>query len=787
MPLPDPATSATLIRFAIAPQPLSSAIVAFSRATGCDLIFDGAIASGMRTQGVDGSFTAQNGLARLLAGTGLAARLSNERMMRMFRASAAEIEKTEEGATPLDPIDIAAPKPAPNRNAMIGAVPAPYAGGLVATGGQLGMLGNRDVMDTPFNQTSYTAQTIMDQQARTIADVTANDASVRPNWPSATFNTGFNIRGFSINPWDISMNGLYGVVPTQNPAVEFAERIEILKGPSALLNGVPPFGSVGGAVNVVPKRAGDEPLTRLTASYYSNLQPGVTVDIGRRFGEDKQFGVRFNGVYRKGDTAVDRQKQELVGTFLGLDYRGDRMRLSADLGYQRQHMDSPIRIVGLSSGLPVPAAPKSTSNWSQPWSYADVTEFFGMMRGEYDLSPDWTASFAVGGRGYDAKYLWSNPLIANNNGNFVDNVWTYPSYADASSQELRLHGRFATGFIDHEVTATGTRFYSELGGALSTVASISSNLYYPTFVSRPAIPDISVPRNSDGVLSSLAFADVMSVLDERVQIIAGLREQQIEARNYNTATGAITSRYQKSALSPAVGLVLKPEQNISFYGNYIQGLQQGAVVASNYVNAGEILPPYISTQYELGVKVDWGRIISTVSWFEITQPSGLANSATNTYSADGAQRNRGVELNSYGQLTDAVRFIGGLTLLDGVLTKTAKGAYDGNVATGAPHVQLNLGGEWDTPFVGGLTLSGRVIYTGSQYVDIANTQQIPDWARFDFGMRYKFESYGVPIVIRLNVENAFDRSYWQAAAPAGGAYLSSGAPRRFLLSTSVDF
>jgi iron complex outermembrane receptor protein len=233
--------------------------------------------------------------------------------------------------------------------------------------------------------------------------------------------------------------------------------------------------------------------------------------------------------------------------------------------------------------------------------------------------------------------------------------------------------------------------------------------------------------------------------------------------------------------------VLKPAQNISFYGNYIQGLQQGAVVASNYVNAREILPPYISTQYELGVKVDWGRVISAVSWFEITQPSGLANSVTNTYSADGAQRNRGVELNSYGQLTDAVRLLGGLTFLDGVLTKTAKGAYNGNVATGTPHVQFNLGGEWDTPFFAGLTLSGRVIYTSSQYVDIANTQQIPDWARFDCGMRYKFASYGVPVVIRLNVENAFDRSYWQAAAPAGGAYQSSGAPRRFLLSTSVDF
>ena len=42
----------------------------------------------------------------------------------------------------------------------LGAPPAPYAGGQVATGGSLGLLGNRGVMDTPFNQTSYTAELI---------------------------------------------------------------------------------------------------------------------------------------------------------------------------------------------------------------------------------------------------------------------------------------------------------------------------------------------------------------------------------------------------------------------------------------------------------------------------------------------------------------------------------------------------------------------------------------------------------------------------------------------------
>ncbi len=60
-----------------------------------------------------------------------------------------------------------------------GDLPAAYAGGQVARGARLGLLGNQDVMDVPFNITSYTAQLIEDQGAKTVADVLNNDPSVR--------------------------------------------------------------------------------------------------------------------------------------------------------------------------------------------------------------------------------------------------------------------------------------------------------------------------------------------------------------------------------------------------------------------------------------------------------------------------------------------------------------------------------------------------------------------------------------------------------------------------------
>src|SRR5690606_4753544 len=98
----------------------------------------------------------------------------------------------------------------------------------------------------------------------------------------------------------MTYGGLYGMLPYTSVMAEMAERIEVLKGPTALLNGMSPGGSIGGSVNVVPKRAPDEPLTQVTANYASAAQFGGHVDMARRFGDDKQFGVRFNGVFRAG-------------------------------------------------------------------------------------------------------------------------------------------------------------------------------------------------------------------------------------------------------------------------------------------------------------------------------------------------------------------------------------------------------------------------------------------------------------------------------------------------------
>lgn len=128
--------------------------------------------------------------------------------------------------------------------------------------------------------------------------------------------------------------------------------------------------------------------------------------------------------------------------------------------------------------------------------------------------------------------------------------------------------------------------------------------------------------------------------------------------------------------------------------------------------------------------------------------------------------------------------LGGVTLLNGELTRTAAIANIGNAPIGVPRIQLNLGAEWDVPWIVGLTVNAAIIHTGKQYVDAANTQALPDWTRLDLGLRYATELNGRKTTFRANVVNVTDTKYWAGAASFGT--FTQGAPRTYLLSMSMD-
>jgi iron complex outermembrane receptor protein len=773
--------------FNIPPQPLDSALILFGRQSGRQVAADGTLLRGLSTQGVNGTMTVDDALRRLLAGTNLTFSGIGGATITLQRID----QPGGAGAVQLDPVQVQG-FPVPSE-AMIDNLPPPYAGGQVATGSQLGLLGNRGVMDTPFNQTSYTAKKTQDQQAKTVQDALVDDPSARTvRADTGPGSDSVRIRGFTVDTADVSYGGLYGMLPTSNIMAELAERVEVLKGPSAMLNGMQPTGAIGGAINIVPKRAPDEPLTQFTANYVSGAQFGGHVDLARRFGADKQFGIRFNGVFRDGETDIKWNTDDRALGVFGFDFRGERVRFAADFGYQYRYIGGMTGYLGLNNGVPLPWAPNVRSNPAgQPWGDQENKDLFGVFRSELDLADNVTAYAMFGAHDYRLRGLYSAGVaVTNLNGDAAAsapfNLGTYGTYRTA---EAGLRAQVNTGPIGHRFALSATTYMVESGSGFVFGTPFATNIYNPTVIARPNLATPVVNKASTSQLTSIGIADTLSAAEGRIELTVGARLQQVSAANFNTTSGAQTSSYDQNALTPSVALVFKPWKDVSVYGNFIQGLQQGVIVQAPFTNAGEIFPPYKSTQYEAGIKIDWGRLTTTASLFQINQPSVITNVASNTQVLAGEQINQGLELNIFGEVTAGLRVLGGAMFLNPVLTQTQGGLTNGWIAPFSPTAQFNLAGEWDLPFAPGLTVNGRVIYTGPQYIDTTFPRRsLPEWTRFDLGARYAFDNPGAKgklLVARFNVENVLDSNYW--ASGNGVFILSLGAPRTFRVSLTADF
>lgn len=666
-------------------------------------------------------------------------------------------------------------------------LPEALPGGQVARGARLGMLGNKDVMDTPFSVTSYTAKTLADLQTVTVADALERDPSVRSTGQAGGIVDSFFIRGFPVgegNLGELAFDGVYGVAPNYRVFTEYAERVEVLKGPGALMYGISPNSGVGGVINIVPKRPLDEDLTRFTASYAMDAQVGGHLDVSRRFGDENQFGVRFNGNLQGGDTAVDDQHRDLGIGAIALDYRGERLRLNLDFISQKESFEGASRPFTIAPGVEVPSAPNGRTNLPQDWGWSDTKEQSALLGGEYDLSDSLTLFAHAGGGKSDVKRMSDQvPRILNEAGDTSNIPGYYKFNVDRSTADIGLRGVFSTGPISHTTTVMATSYQDELSRGINNGSEIRSNIYHPVEVPKQYINAPKVLRVSESQLSGVALTDTLSMLDDRFQLTLGVRRQDIESRNYS-ATGAVSSKYDDSATTPLVGVVVKPWDNLALYYNYVEGLSKGDIAPGTAANAGETFAPYESKQHEVGVKYELGTFMTTLALFQIEKPSGEIG-AGNVFSVQAEQRNRGIEWSVFGEVAPGTRLMGGVTLLDGELTKSATAANRGNKPVGVPDVQANLWAEWDTPWLEGFTLTGGAIYTDRQYVNQANTQQLDAWTRFDAGARYATKIDGRPTTFRATVQNVFDREYWSGVASYGA--FSPGYPRTLQLSATVDF
>jgi len=794
------------VSYSIPAGSLDTALTRFGTTSGIQVLYSASVTQGLRSPGVSGNLAPQAAVAQLLSGTGLSYRFTGPSAVTISRPSSGT-EVTSGDATPLQPIIVHGTNP----NSVM-QLPEAYAGGQVATGGQVGMLGNRSVLNTPFSQTSYTSKVIQDQQARTLNDIMVNEPSVIIGTKGGGRNDWWTFRGFPVQTYtgSNSLNGLSGMAPLNYPSTDFIERVEVLRGPNALLKGTAMngHGALGGTVDLVTKKAGDEPLTQLTTRYTSGSQFGAHLDLGRRFGDNKEFGIRFNGSLDGGSTPVDTQDSKFRNAALNLDYRGDRVRVAGDFAHQSSSLTAPsstLTINGvrgvLASLTKVPDAPDNDIAFSPSWAEGSHEVTLGMLQGEVDILENVTAYAAIGKQRYEGASTDDDLLLLDSAGSVGIRPSRFRDSVDVLSLQGGVRATFDTGPVGHAFSFDMSRIgwdyastpLSRAGAGAGDIISLGS-LYDPVFPTTPVYPahqDIlpAVENRS----TSIAIADTLSFLDDRVQFTAGVRYNEIEAHSYQfSSTNIQTTEYKSSAWSPSFALVVKPWENVALYANYIEALEVGSSVGRNYSNAGEVLPPYASEQYEAGVKVDWGTFTTTLAAFQITQPSTMSiddpAGGLPRLTLDGEQRNRGIELAAYGELFDDIRFLGGVTFMDARQTKNDSGR-NGWRAANTPKYRAVIGAEWDTPFIDGLTLTGRLTQTG----DVVALNRRPDltlpaWTQLDLGARYTFNSgwNEKPVTIKFNVDNVLDAKYWKSSHPTAGNLLRSD-PLTFRVSTTFNF
>lgn len=618
-------------------------------------------------------------------------------------------------------------------------VPA-FLDGQIAHGGRIGMLGEQKAMDVPFSVIGYTSKLIQDQQAQTIADVIGNDAGVQAVQGYGNFAETYRIRGFKLD-------------------------------------------------------GDDMPTTRVGVDYTADSQVGGSLDLGRRFGEDNQFGARVNLVHREGEGAVDNDRRRTTLGSLGLDYRGDRLRSSLDFGYQKKTFHGGTMGINISGVDFVPALPDNSKNYSQKWGYSDIESEFGMAKAEYDLTNSWTLYSALGGQHSHETGTYSAPKLVNDNGDATVGRLDTNRIIDSISGMGGVRGNFNTGVISHQVNvgyaaqvrtdATAwrmsaknptTNIYDNHDVAMPDNAYFGGNYFDPLTTSRS--------RTQGWLLS-----DTLGFFDNSLLLTAAARHQKVVVRNYSNKTGLedTSSRYTQSRWTPTVGLVYKPWETLSLYANHTEALQPGSVAPNTATNAGQSTGIAHSKQDEVGVKIDYGTLGGSLALFEIKKPNAISD-ANGYYGLDGEQRNRGVELNIFGEPTLGLRLNGSVQWLDPEQTKTAKGINDGKDAIGVSRFYAVLGAEYDIKPVDGLTATARVNHTGSQYADAANSKKLDSYTTLDLGVRYRLalNQNQNQMVLRAGVDNVTNENYWSGIDDTG-TYLFQGQPRTVKVSMSYDF
>ena len=676
----------------------------------------------------------------------------------------------------------------------------------------LGVLGKANAFTAPITVVNYDEQALNNTEARTLVDAVAKkDASVWQFGGESNTLTGLYFRGYQLDARQFSVNGLAGMYGTQGTASVHVGSAQLIKGASTAVNGMDPEGAVSGSVNIETKKAADEGNRKIGLGWFSNNRAQGTFDLGQRFGENKEFGVRANGKLRHGDTPRHGYNEDNKEFALNADYRGEKLRVAFDSIYAKRKTNggrARMQDIQNANGR-LFDAPEGKVNLAPSWQAQNTRGQTNMLTFEWDAFEN---AQITGGIGYNnARYYgnFASPTVTSSGLTYNSGRARLTDQRFKTlSMNLTARGEFETGPVSHNWSAAFDRIdrkRTTYQGVRQTRSSvIDPSLDIPTQLAKldsnlgtawSATPSVDTVIK----VNSLAVSDTLGFADNKYRLTLGGRFQAVEQKNKLNGRKADASRF-----SPMLMAAWVPQPDLVVYGNYMEDLEPSDIRTDDDGHV-TMADPRVSRQFEVGVRKNWGDFVTTLNAFQIKRPGywrGNTTSGTDfamrknaglaySGSEQGMERSRGIEFNTYANLLNkTLRPSFGLMYLQSTVKDYPNFADNlvNGVQVANPRVIAKAGVEWDTPFAKGLTLNGNVSYFGKSYQDTQKQYAFPSYTLVDVGARYKTKLGKNTLTVSSSVENLFNKNYWQVQR---GQYDRSfavvGMPRTYWLKAELDF
>ncbi len=559
-----------------------------------------------------------------------------------------------------------------------------------------------------------------------------------------------------------------------------AERIEVLKGPNAMIFG---RGGGGGVINRVIAQADWTQHRSITLQGGSFDYRRAAVDLGQ--GVNDALALRLNAVYEDSDSYRDFLHVERYGvnptaTLL--------LSPATSLRFGYEHLDDQRTVDrGVPSRAGRPLEIDEAAFFGNPdLSSGEVTVDLAKVTFDHRFSDVLRLRNHVAYADYGKYY---QNVHANSAVNAAGNVslQAYTSGTDRKNlfNQTDVIWDLATGSVGHALLF-GIEFGKQQtdntrnpnNNAAGTVNIAIPTTFAPVVFTLPLLAD-----NQVDVDVVAAYLQDQITLGNHWQLVAGLRFDQFDLDFDDQRPGSVDLRRKDDFLSPRIGVVYKPIPSVAVYSSYSvsylpqSGDQFGALTATT-----STLEPEEFENLELGAKWSFTSGLGlTAAVYELERSkTAVVDPATNLTVLTGSQKSKGVELELTGTLTESWDVLAGYAYQDAKITSTTAAAPAGRHVPLVPDHQASLWNSYRFSPMWRAALG--VVYQSDVFASLSNAVTLPSFVRVDAAL---FVTINRNFAVQLNVENALDKTYWGTAHNDNN--ITPGSPLAGRLTLTATF